>query len=168
MNPLRLLLAAALLAAPGCASKDPMPSPVQSAPPSHHHVELVEAPAGEVAAVVRHELERADREGRDLLVYVGASWCEPCQRFHRAAAAGVLDQSFPNLRLLDFDIDRDGARLLQAGYTSNLIPLIALPAPDGRASGVQIEGSIKGEGAVGQIAPRLANLIAARRSAVQR
>ena len=46
-----------------------------------------------------------------------------------------------------------------AGYAARLIPLLALPLPDGRASGKQIEGSIKGEGAVMQMRPRLAALL---------
>jgi hypothetical protein len=127
---------------------------------SPSRVELVPAPPdGEVSAQVREELGRSHRQGRELLVYVGASWCEPCQRFHHAAAAGLLDREFPRLRLLEFDADRDNLRLVQAGYTSRLIPLFARPADDGRASGRQIEGSIKGEGAVGEIAPRLHALL---------
>lgn len=125
-----------------------------------HHVEIVAPPpAGEVAPLVQKELARARRDGRRLLVYVGASWCEPCQYFHRAAAAGRLDDAFPTLRILDFDHDRDGERLAAAGYTSRLIPLFVVPAADGRASGRMIEGSIKGEGAVAEITPRLAALL---------
>jgi hypothetical protein len=45
--------------------------------------------------------------------------------------------------------------VVYAGYTWKLIPLFALPQADGRASGMQVEGGIKGEGAVGYIAPRL-------------
>jgi len=142
------LLAAALLAA--CERRPEPP----------RHVDLVSAPVGdEVPALVRAELARASADRRDLLVYVGATWCEPCQRFHRAAAAGQLDASFPSLRLLEFDSDRDSERLASAGYRSRLIPLFAVPSPDGRASGRQIEGSIKGEGAVAQIAPRLRALL---------
>ena len=33
-----------------------------------------------------------------------------------------------------FDLDRDGAALAKAGYTSEYIPLFALPSPDGTAS----------------------------------
>ena len=127
-----------------------------AAPSPPRKVEVLAAPAGEdVAVVVRREAERARAEGRDLVVYVGASWCEPCQRFHQAAAAGELDATFPTLRMLEFDLDRDDARLRAAGYASKMIPLFAVPAPDGRATGVQIEGSIKGDGAVAQITPRL-------------
>ncbi len=139
----------AVLALAGCVKRAPEPQ----------HVELVAAPPGEVAAVVRGELARARADRRDLLVYEGASWCEPCQRFHRAAAAGQLDRDFPSLRLLEFDADNDSERLAAAGYQSRLIPLFALPLPDGRSSGKQIEGSIKGDGAVAEIAPRLRALI---------
>ena len=123
-------------------------------------VEITAAAPGEDAAViVRREVDRARADGRDLVVYVGATWCEPCQRLHHAAAAGELDAAFPGLRLLEFDLDRDEPRLRAAGYVSKMIPLLAVPAPDGRATGLQIEGSIKGEGAVGQIAPRLSAML---------
>lgn len=128
--------------------------------PQPAHVELVDAPAaGDVATEVRSALARAHTDGRKLLVYVGASWCEPCRRFHAAAQAGALDHVFPRLRLFVYDLDRDGPRLSAAGYSSRLIPLFMAPAPDGRASGRHIEGSIKGDGAVAQIAPRLRALL---------
>ena len=124
-------------------------------------VEFLAAPAqGDVAPIVRGEQQRAAREGRKVLVYVGATWCEPCQRFHHAATAGKLDAAFPGLRFLEFDSDRDGERLASAGYVSRFIPLFARPGSDGRSSGRQIEGSIKGEGAVDEIAPRLRQLLA--------
>lgn len=123
-------------------------------------LELVDAPVnGEVAPIVAAEYARAITDHKQLVVYVGASWCEPCRRFHDAAAAGQLDPTFSKLRLLVFDLDRDADALTRAGYTSTLIPLFALPKPDGTASGRQIEGSIKGEGAIGQITPRLQQLI---------
>lgn len=128
--------------------------------PTPRGVELVPAPpSGEVPALVTAELARAHHDGRQLLVYVGATWCEPCRRFHAAAHAGQLNQVFPRLRLYEFDLDRDRDRLERAGYHSQLIPLFVRPNPDGRSSGRQIEGSVKGEAAVAQIAPRLQALL---------
>jgi hypothetical protein len=127
--------------------------------PTPTKVEFRAAPAGDVVAGVAREYQTATKERRPLLVYVGASWCEPCQRFHRAVAEGKLDASFPGLRLLEFDLDRDRERLAAAGYASRLIPLLAQPGPDGRATGKQMEGSIKGDGAVAQMVPRLAELL---------
>jgi hypothetical protein len=129
----------------------------QALPASAGHVRIVPAPAeGDVRQTVRSAL--ADASG-DLIVYVGASWCEPCRRFHEAALGGELDQSFPGLTLLEFDLDRDRERLAAAGYVSKYIPLFAVPEADGSASGKQIEGAIKGEGAVGFIEPRLRALL---------
>jgi hypothetical protein len=123
-------------------------------------VHIVASPeAGAVDAAVRTALTVAAAERRTLVVYVGATWCEPCQRFHQAAAHGDLDAAFPRLTLVEFDLDRDRERLAAAGYVSQYIPLFALPAPDGSASGKQIEGAIKGEGAVGVIVPRLKEML---------
>ena len=105
------------------------------APRPAGHVELVEAPAGttDVAALVRQTLARTGAEHRRLLVYVGATWCEPCQQIHEAVLAHRLDAAFPDLTLLVFDLDRDGPALQAAGYESPLIPLFDVPDPDGRA-----------------------------------
>ncbi len=129
-------------------------------PPAAGRVALIEAPAGPVGPIVRASAENAARENRKLVVYVGAGWCEPCQRFHLAAARGELDGALAGVALLEFDLDRDGERLASAGYLSKYIPLFALPSPDGSASGKQVEGGIKGEGAVGFILPRLQALLA--------
>lgn len=131
----------------------------QSAP-ARGKLELVAAPqVAEVAPLIARELAAARAQGRQLVVYVGASWCEPCTRFHEAAAAGALDATFPRLRLLVFDFDRDHEALDRAGYTSELIPLFVVPGDDGRATGRHIEGGVKGDSAVGEITPRLRALL---------
>ena len=105
-------------------------------------------------------LAQRDKEpGRVILVYAGATWCEPCQRFHAAAQRGELDAELPNVTLLEYDVDVDGDRLFVAGYQSKYIPLFALPGADGRASGRYEQGSIKGDGAVRDLTPRLKRLI---------
>jgi len=162
---LRRALVGLLLAffAVGCKTQaDAAPEPsasVATKPPGK--MRLMNAPAdGEVDAIVRGAQAKAMADRRRVLVYVGATWCEPCQRFHHAAERGELDAKFPDVDLLAFDADHDSERLASAGYVSKLIPLFALPGPDGRASGKQVEGGIKGEGAVGFIAPRLEKMLA--------
>lgn len=149
-------------AATACARREEPAGRSQDPPAaSKAGVRISAAPAtGEVEPIVREEIARAAAERRRLVVYVGAEWCEPCQRFHGAAKDGQLDATFPDLTLLEFDLDRDGQRLQSAGYASKYIPLFALPAPDGRGSGKQVEGGIKGEGAVAYMTPRLKELLA--------
>src|ERR1041385_5939935 len=80
------------------------------------HVETVEAPSIPVVApLIAAERERAIKEGKQLVVYVGADWCPPCRRFHDAVARDKLDASLGKLRLIMFDSDRDMAALRRAG-----------------------------------------------------
>jgi thiol-disulfide isomerase/thioredoxin len=125
--------------------------------------EILKAPAGlgDGRAWVRAEMERAEKEQRKLVIYVGASWCEPCVRFHDAVLAGQLDSELAGVRVLELDADlheriRDESDL---GCTSRLIPLFARPSAEGRCGDSRIEGAIKGDGAVGFILPRLLELL---------
>jgi hypothetical protein len=155
------LALASVVAAVACSRSEAPAASVDQPPAPVAHIRLTPGPAaGTIEPAVREELARAAADKRRLIVYVGATWCEPCQRFHHAAADGQLDATFPDLTLLEFDLDRDGERLASAGYTSKYIPLFAVPREDGRASGKQIEGGIKGEGAVPYITPRLQGLLA--------
>lgn len=169
-----LALAAALVtaaAAAGCRSTGGAEAGATASPAeagtspgaARRKVRLEPASPGPLAPIVaaRAEAERAD--GRRLLVYVGAPWCEPCRRFHEAAAAGELDATLGDVTFLELDADADRERLATAGYVSRMVPLFALPSPEGYASGRQIEGSVKGDGAVAQIAPRLRALLATAR-----
>lgn len=148
MDVVRWMLVLVLLG--GCQQRSAVTAP---------HIRFLKAGPGDVAAQAREQALFAADEKRNLLIYVGAPWCEPCQRFREAAQRGELDGLLPPMVLLEFDADVDSVRLKEAGYSSRLIPLMALPGPDGRASGQHMEGSIKGEGAVAQMTPRLQALL---------
>ena len=139
------------------------PGPGSASTTTKPGVEIVAAPVTDattdVASIVAAEVARTRHAGRQLLVYVGATWCEPCQAFHQAAASGALDSVFPTLRLLEFDLDRDADALQRAGYGSRMIPLFAEAHDDG-TRGRHVEGSIKGPGAVADLTPRLVTLLA--------
>src|SRR5258708_3032885 len=96
-------LAAVLpLASLACGTIGAAPDPGASASTSgslpKQHVEWVQIPIGmDGAAFVKNELARAAGDKKKLIVYVGATWCQPCQHFHKAAEAGELDSTFPDL-----------------------------------------------------------------------
>jgi len=148
---LPLLIVIVLAACQSASSAPPAPS---------GPVRLVEPGPGEVAPLVTAQLAAAARDHRRVLVYVGASWCGPCKAFHAAAARGDLDAALPGLTLLVFDADLDDGRLTAAGYTSKLIPLFAVPGPDGRASGRAISGAPTGSDYVANLTPRIRTLLA--------
>lgn len=150
----------------GCdAPPEAQPDPIRSTsagvarPPAKP--ELVEVADGisDGPAFIKSEVERAERDGRKLVVYIGAEWCEPCQHFHHALEAGQLDAELPDVRFLDFDLDKHGALLGQAACQSKLIPLFARPTADGKCGDKRTEGGIKGSGAVGHLMPRLQRIL---------
>lgn len=159
-----LALVALLLVACNRTQPEPSPKPVPSATataiPARGIRFVTPGADADFAKVVRSETERAKSEGRDFLVYVGATWCEPCQRFHDAAKRGELDDAFPSLTILEADADADRERLATAGYGAEMIPLFAIPSPEGRGTARRIEGSVKGDGAIANITPRLRQLLA--------
>lgn len=96
-------------------------------------LELVaSAPDLDVPTLVRSERLKAKAQGKTLVVYAGASWCPPCRRFREAALRGEFDDLLANLRLLEFDADRDRARLVSAGYVYVSVPYFARPAASGK------------------------------------
>jgi thiol-disulfide isomerase/thioredoxin len=125
--------------------------------PSPSGARLVDAPAGDVAPLVAAHVTANAK--RTTLVYVGAAWCEPCERFRDAVKKGELNDVFGNVDFLVFDLDKDRARLEAAGYDSRMIPLVVVPDAQGRGTDRRIEGSIKGEGAVANMKPRVQALL---------
>jgi hypothetical protein len=126
---------------------------------------LVEAPreGGAVEPIIQEQLELALAAHERVLVYVGAPWCEPCERFRAAVTRGELDDVLSGTRLVEFDADQYETALHEAGYSYELIPVLAIPASDGRSSGRLLSGSIKGPTAVERdILPRLRALLAGR------
>jgi thiol-disulfide isomerase/thioredoxin len=106
-------------------------------------------------------MSEGQRGRYNVLVYVGATWCEPCQRFHQSLSAGEFDTILPGAHLIEFDLDADKEALAAAGYTSKLIPLFCVPKSDGTASDRRIEGSIKGPDAVKEnLLPRIRSFLA--------
>jgi thiol-disulfide isomerase/thioredoxin len=122
---------------------------------------VVVAGPGPVAALVAEAQGLAAKEKRRLIVYVGATWCEPCKYFLSAVEAEELPEKFGDLRFLKFDNDEDDERLSEAGYGGQMIPRFVLPGDGGKATEHRFEGSIKGPEAVANIVPRLEAILAA-------
>lgn len=165
MRTRELIVLTALLV--GCG--DPYAASGDAAKPSAAPIRVTGKPQfvagnaeGDIPPVVSSHREAAAADGGQALVYVGASWCEPCQRFHEAVERGELDARLAGVRFVEYDADRDRDRLTAAGYDGRLIPRFALPGPDGRFGGTKIEGGTKGDDAVEHIMTRLEPMLATR------
>jgi thiol-disulfide isomerase/thioredoxin len=150
-------LAAAISACSDSTPPKPEPVTTSSAAPASK-VEWVKILPGTEGGrgLLKRELARARADGKQLLVYVGASWCEPCVKFHEAADRGELDATIPGVRFVDFDRDGHEALLVDTGCISGMIPLFSRIEEDGTCSRTRrVEGAVKGDGAVGFIMPKL-------------
>jgi len=149
----------------GCRERSQEPAAAKPVPPAqareHKKPELTHRGGAQpLEQFVQEHVERAEASGTRVLVYVGAKWCEPCQRFHRALEAGELDDALHDTQFLEFDVDKDLPELKAAGYGSKYIPLFSVPDVTGHASGRAIEGSVKGDQAVRKdLVPRLVALL---------
>lgn len=165
-------LLGALSASPGCKTSDgseqptpeanaqgsmPASTTLQGGRPSNAPRFVTVAPNGPVEPLIADVL--AKNKDKTVLVYAGASWCEPCQRFHHAVEEGKLDSRLQGFAFIQFDMEADRDRIIEAGYKSVYIPLFYVPLPDGHASAKHIEGSITGEGSPNEITPRLLALV---------
>jgi thioredoxin-like negative regulator of GroEL len=93
---------------------------------------ITAAQDSDALSLVRTERLKAKADGRVLVVYVSATWCEPCKKLKEEIEAGRLDDRYGKTTLLAFDADKDLDRLGAAGYTFKFVPYVALPGADGR------------------------------------
>ncbi len=101
-------------------------------------VRVVLAPQdAEAISTIRTERLRAKNDGRVLVVYVSAGWCEPCRALKKEIESGRLDARLGKITLLAFDADRDVDRLAAGGYAFKFVPYVALPGPDGHVAEFQ-------------------------------
>ena len=115
----------------------------------------------DVSRVITEQGKEIDKVGQTPIVYVGATWCEPCLRFKQAVKTRRLDDQLTGLHFLEFDLDRHRGGLESARYQSRMIPLFCIPnLQTGESTGRCMQGSVKGPGAIENIVPRLKELLA--------
>lgn len=105
-------------------------------------------------SLIRTERLKAKAEGRVLVVYASAAWCEPCRKLKEEIHAGRLDDKLAKVTLLAFDADKDTDRLASAGYKFQFIPYVALPGADGHPA-ESLEARGKGGGAWRELVGKL-------------
>jgi thiol-disulfide isomerase/thioredoxin len=129
-------------------------------------VEIVIAPAdvSPASAWIRAQVAEAEGAGRQPLVYVGATWCEPCQRLRAEVHRGGLDAHFPKLRLLAFDADTHAVELTRAGCATTGIPAFIRPVRRGRCSASRFMGVAEGKDVSEYVTPRLDKLLQGERA----
>jgi thiol-disulfide isomerase/thioredoxin len=114
-----------------------------------------------VAKTVKNELKQAAQDKKTLVVYVGATWCVPCQEFYKASLEPDFGRELSGIRLIKFDLDRHQTLLTRADYGSELIPLFVVPDAEGRGTDQRFYGTqYKGQEGAHDLKKRLLALTA--------
>ena len=87
---------------------------------------------GDLFATIRAARLRAVEGKRVLVVYVGASWCPPCKRFHEAIQNHSLDEKLAGFDFLYLDMDIVKDKIVETGYASKYIPFFFFFSGDGK------------------------------------
>lgn len=140
----------ALLLALGCAS----PPPPQAAPkPPIHTSDLPDG--SDVSAGLRGAVGEAERAGLKPVLYLGATWCQPCVAYERALFHPEMVAAHANVLLVKADFDRHGSALEAAGFVASGVPFWCHLDREGGNSGRCITGAAWGEDTPENMAPVL-------------
>lgn len=125
----------------------------------------IEAPAdAEVASFIRAARARAVKDGRVVLVEVGAAWCKPCRTLKAAIDRGELDGVLAKVTLIAFDVDAHGPRLDSLGYRSKFVPYFAVPNGDGSASERRLDVKLASNATAKELGAALGPMVEAARA----
>ena len=97
----------------------------------------------------------AAREGNQAVLYVGATWCGPCKEYKAALTAPRLKAAHAGVRILEADLDADGAALEALGVEVQGVPHWQTLDLDGKPVEHAIDGGAWGENTPENMAPVL-------------
>lgn len=165
MNPSRVFVAAAgvtLLLASGCDSKaasEASPEPSRSAAMTAEKASSwVKVGSGGEAlqSRLKAEVGKAAERRQKPILYIGATWCEPCAALKKYKSDPRMAEAFEGTYVIELDLDDWKLDELKAlGLRAGVVPVFHALGADGRASGKTIDGGAWGDNIPENMAPPL-------------
>jgi hypothetical protein len=87
---------------------------------------------GSVQDQLKHQAALAAKDGKRLLIEIGASWCGPCQAFVHSLGDSVMVDALKDVRVVRVDFNRGGQAFVNGVYpTPSALPAFFLINADG-------------------------------------
>jgi hypothetical protein len=148
----RAALCLVTLAAVGCQSR---PSPTQP-PAGARGFELDEvAPGRPLAVVLSDGAAKAKAKGLRPFLYIGATWCQPCQKLHRSLDDERMVDAFRGTYVIHLDLDAWERELPSVGLRVAQVPVFFQLDAQGKPTGKSLDGGAWNEDVPAEMAPPL-------------
>lgn len=116
---------------------------------------------GSLATLVEAEVAKAEATGKKHVVYIGATWCPPCQAIKKYKSDPQMVTAFAGTHVIELDVDDWTAPDLTAlGYKASSVPVFIAVDKDGKAKGPTIDGGAWGDNIPTNMAPPLTKFFA--------
>lgn len=165
MNPSVILVAAAgltVLLASGCDSKAPTEASPEPSRSSSMTAEKASSwmkigSGGEaLESKLKAEVGKAAERRQKPVLYIGATWCEPCSALKKYKSDPRMAEAFQGTYVIELDLDDWKVDELKAlGFRAGVVPVFHVLGADGRASGPTIDGGAWGDNIPENMAPPL-------------
>ncbi len=152
-------------------SSDGAPSPSAAADkkstPSSVHTDArnpswvaVPKGSGGLAAAIAREIAKKPSATAKPIVYLGASWCDPCAAIKRFKTDPRMLDAFQGTYVIELDVDDWKSEGLGAlGYKTGTVPVFYAVDAAGKASGPTINGGAWGDNIPETMAPPLKKFV---------
>lgn len=131
---------------PACREEPPAPGEATAAgatsdgASASRWIELEPASTG-LAALLAGHAQRAGEQGLAPVLYVGASWCQPCKLLEQHRDDPQVARALRGTYTIELDFDDwTVAELSASGYEMQAVPVFFAIGADGKAAGPRLDG----------------------------
>jgi hypothetical protein len=140
-------------------------APQAKAGQSERWVKIGKRGSAALADGVKAEVAKAQAKKLTPIVYVGATWCDPCLALKKHRDDPKMVDAFEGTFVIEIDADDWNAASFGAlGYKTSVIPIFIAVDAEGKATGRTIDGGAWGDNIPQNMAPPLKQFFSSLKS----
>ena len=114
------------------------------------------AAGASLAGKIKARVADAEKAKLKPVVYVGATWCEPCLAIKKHRDDPRMKEAFTGVAIIEVDMDQwKSEQFAELNMKPSAIPVFYAVGSDGKATGKEIDGGAWGDNIPENMAPPL-------------